>query len=229
MKIGTCVICGGEFVMSKNGFKKTCSNKCRKSHDRQYARERVKEAEPVQGACVVCGRLFACYITGRARTICSSLCKKRRRAGTERIRQQKKNGRSESSLRTCIVCGEPFWSAHAFKITCSSGCSAQHGKLTKREKEKNRVRRIAWPERPCAVCGVIFQSSCNYRFVCSERCRKARIKQKEKGYRDKSLEKIKLRRIAYRDANINEIKEREKLRRVKQRAAYEILHEKGLI
>lgn len=120
----TCVICGKSFVPSQNSLQVTCSDECRKIHNREkckrnyyksskhYSREEWLAIQRQRGA--------------------------KQREETKLKKKEQREQEKKEKIRTgiCIVCGKEFTTLNPAQVTCSSEC----GKRWKYHKKDRRTK-----------------------------------------------------------------------------------------
>lgn len=69
--------------------------------------------------------------------------------------------------KTCVICGNVFYTSLANQITCSPACAKERKKQTEAER---RAKKPKQKEKVCPECGKIFVPESPQRMYCSKRC-----------------------------------------------------------
>lgn len=193
-----CVVCGTKFA-ARSGTHVYCSDKCREA-----GKSKATSAGTIR-ECPWCGDKFVPQKP--AQKFC---CTEHRVLHTNRrIRLRNGSGvKSESSTRTCSVCGNEYYAPH---------CKSDMCRVCKEKAEK-----AAKPAGVCQMCGEPIPVNSTRRKYCSDKCAHKGMLASTRKYRsrrDKAVVELGLRQIAglavYSDEELLAELERRKNAKVK--------------
>ena len=96
-----CTVCGNEFETYQRHYHHLCSDKCRKTHNKNQIQARPP---PPKRPCLVCNNMFRPKTTQGGAKMCSTKCKTKRQLFSNR-----KNYKKRSPLtRICRICEKEF-------------------------------------------------------------------------------------------------------------------------